>query len=243
VRTQVVDTESAREFMRETLERITPAELDAIAEACEAKHLAFRRRLAPPRAALDETALRWLLRSVFATRRRVAEVLARPGVGRLAAAVDALLDERAPLAARVDAFCDVLDGVAPPVRWDLASELLHFTDPERYWLWTRWVWDPATRTGALPLVTMEEVDLDGATPGAIYLRVGRAIALVHETGRAAGFTRIGDGRFGADVYLACVYCVYVYTTVRLRMTQEFNRVIPPLPELARRFLGVHGMEA
>jgi hypothetical protein len=26
------------------------------------------------------------------------------------------------------------------------------------------------------------------------------------------------------------------------MTQEFNKVIPPLPELARRFLGVHRLE-
>jgi hypothetical protein len=242
VRAQVVDTESAREFMRETLEQITPAELDAIAEACEVKHAAFRRRLAAPRA-LDAAGLRPLLRSVFATRRRVAELLAHPGPARLADAIDRLLDAHRPLPARVDAFCDALDGVAPTVRWDLASELLHFSDPERYWLWTRWVWDPGTRTGALPLVTMEEVELGGATPGETYLHVGRAVALVHETGRAAGFTRIGDGRFGVDVYLACVYCVYVYTTVRMRMTQEFNRVIPPLPELCRRFLGVHGMEA
>jgi len=72
--------------------------------------------------------------------------------------------------------------------------------------------------------------------------VGRATAIVHETGQAAGFTKIGDGRFGVDIFLACVYCVYVYTTVRMRMTREFNRVIPELPELARRFLGVYRME-
>jgi hypothetical protein len=227
--------------MREALARIAPTELDAIAEACEAKHAAVRARLAPPRA-LDAAALRPLLRSVFATRRRADALLASPGPAPIAAAVDALLDAGRPLAGRIDAFCGTLPGVPPTMRWDLASELLHFTDPERYWLWTRWVWDPDTRTGALPLVTMEEVDLHGPTPGETYLRVGRAIALVHETGRAAGFTRFGDGRFGADVYLACVYAVYVYTTVRMRMTQEFNRVIPTLPELCRRLLGVHRME-
>jgi hypothetical protein len=36
--------------------------------------------------------------------------------------------------------------------------------------------------------------------------------------------------------------VYLYTITRLRMTQEFNKVIPPLPELVRRFLGVHRLE-
>jgi hypothetical protein len=242
VRTPGVDTESAREFMRETLEQIAPAELDAIAVECEAKHAGVRRLLGPARRPGGEAELRALLRLVFATRRRAGDLLVRPGAAALADAIDALLDGARPLTTRFDAFCAMLEGAAPGLSRDLASELLHFAEPERYWLWTRWVWDPATRTGALPLVTMQEVDLDGATPGETYLKVGRATALVHETGRAAGFTRIGDGRFGADVYLACVYCVYVYTTVRLRMTREFNRVIPPLPELARRLLGVHGME-
>jgi hypothetical protein len=39
-----------------------------------------------------------------------------------------------------------------------------------------------------------------------------------------------------------VYAVYMYTTLRLRMTQEFNKVIPQLPELTRRLLGVWKME-
>jgi hypothetical protein len=128
------------------------------------------------------------------------------------------------------------------MRHDLASECLHYTDPDRYWLWTRWIWDPASRTGALPLVTTDGYDLGGATAAATYLRVGEALAFVQRTGEAAGFTRIGRGRFGVDVYLACVYGVYVYTAVGLRITREFTRVIPPLPELCRRLLGLHRME-
>jgi hypothetical protein len=33
--------------------------------------------------------------------------------------------------------------------------------------------------------------------------------------------------------------VYVYTVLRLRMTQEFNKVMPGLPEFSRRLLGVY----
>ncbi|MBI4562299.1 MAG: hypothetical protein HY724_09670 [Candidatus Rokubacteria bacterium] len=240
---QVVDTESAREFMRETLGKITAAELNAIAEELEIKHARFSALLSKPGFdALTPERLRSILRSIFSTRRRVGELFDRVGPARLAGWIDDLLLRADPVDARVQAFYDRLEGIAVSVRYDLATELLHYTDPERYWLWTRWVWDPSTRTGALPLVTMGEYDLDAPTVGEAYLRVGRAIAFVHETGRAAGFTRIGQGPFGVDVYLACVYCVYVYTTVRLRMTQEFNRVIPPLPELCRRFLGVYKME-
>ncbi|MBI1960549.1 MAG: hypothetical protein HYS36_15140 [Candidatus Rokubacteria bacterium] len=240
----VVDTLAAQEFMREALAKITLDELGRIADQLEAKHARFRALLDPAAGRPPAPdAMRAVLRSVFATRRRVGELFAQPGAEPLGLRIHELLAGRAPLRERFQAFVDGLDPLPQHLRFDLASECLHYTDPTRYWLWTRWVWDPATRTGALPLVTMEEFDLDGGSAGASYLRVGEATAFVHETGQAAGFTRIGRGGFGADVYLACVYGVYVFTTIRMRITQEFNRVIPPLPELCRRLLGVHRMEA
>jgi hypothetical protein len=240
---QVVDTESAREFMREALGKISEAEQNAIAAELELKHARVSALLAKPGIdALTPEGLRSILRSIFSTRRRVRDFLDDPAVGDLVSWIRDLLHSRGPIDQRFQTFYDRLGGFPGAIRYDLASELLHFTFPHQYWLWARWVWDPSTRTGALPLVTMEEYDLSAPSVGATYLRVGEAIAFVHETGKAAGFTRIGQGLFGVDVYLACVYCVYVYTTVRMRMTQEFNRVIPPLPELCRRFLGVYKME-
>jgi hypothetical protein len=61
-------------------------------------------------------------------------------------------------------------------------------------------------------------------------------------GEAAGFQRGGRGLLGTDVYLACVYVVYLYTVTRMRMTKEFNKVIPRFPELTRRLLGIYKME-
>ncbi len=243
-RSPVVDTETAQEFMREALAQVTAEELDAIAGECEDKHRRVKTLLGsaaagPP----DEAALRRLLRSVFATRRRVGEVLPPGGAGALGARVHALVHGPGPAPERLEAFVEGLAPLSPTLGFDLGSECLHYTEPARHWLWTRWVWDPATRTGALPLVTLEEYDLDGGSVAGTYLRVGEATAFVQRTGEAAGFTRIGAGGFAVDVYLASVYAVYVFTTVRMRMTQEFNRVIPPLPELARRLLGVWRMDA
>ena len=69
------------------------------------------------------------------------------------------------------------------------------------------------------------------------------MAFVNETGKQVGFTDLGTGAlFGVDVFLACVYSVYMYTVLRLRMTQEFNRIVPELPDLVRRLLGVHRLE-
>jgi hypothetical protein len=68
------------------------------------------------------------------------------------------------------------------------------------------------------------------------------MAFVDATGKAAGFTSAGPGLFGTDVLLAAVYGVYMYTVLQMRLTREFNRVVPTLPDLVRRLLGVYYLE-
>ncbi len=240
---QVVDTESAQEFMKEALGKITESELNAIASELEIKSQKFCQLLRKDAIKrLEEVELRALLRSVFSTRRRADDLLGLLGVEALKENIYSLLYGAGPLLLRFQKFYDALEKAQDYIRFDLAGELLHYSFPDECWLWTRWVWDPKTETGALPLVTMEDYDFSAPTMGEIYMKVGEATSFIKATGDAAGFTRIGKGAFGVDVYLACVYGVYIYTTVRMRITQEFNRVIPELPELCRRLLGVHRLE-
>lgn len=239
---QIVDTPTAEEFMRETLEKVSPEVLGGIAADLERKAAGFAMLLGAGAAATaSRDDLRRVLRTVFASRRRADVILADVGADLLADEIDRLLHGAEPLAARVDRFRAAL-GDFPEPAFDLPGELLHFTYPDRYWLWTRWMWDPRTETGALRLVTEDEFDFDAAGHGAAYLRVGEAVAFVNETGKAAGFTTVGGGLFGVDVFLACVYAVYMYTVLRLRMTQEFNRIVPELADLVRRLLGVYHPE-
>ncbi|HEX9100271.1 MAG TPA: hypothetical protein VF956_12355 [Candidatus Dormibacteraeota bacterium] len=243
VQGQVVDTETAQEFMRQALEMLQLPEMEGIARELELKSRRFQEVLAPTLLAeLPDEGLHRLLRSIFATRRRAAEVIATIGANALRTELTELLHGREHIAARIDRFDDALAAIEPPIRRDIAGEALHFYDPDRHWMWTRWMWDPDLKTGALPLVTMQDFDLQGLSAGQTYLKVGTAIAFVNQTGRAVGFTRYGSEAFGIDVYLACVYGIYLYTITRLRMTQEFNKVIPPLPQLVRRLLGTHRME-
>lgn len=240
---QVVDTETAQEFMRQALEMLQLPEMEGIAQELEDKSRRFKGALAPDVVRdLPDERLRGLLRTIFATRRRADDMIATIGAEALRIELHYLLHGREPIAARIDRFDDALAAIEPAIRRDIAGEALHFYDPDRHWMWTRWMWDPDLRTGALPLVTMQEFDLQGASAGQTYLKVGTAIAFVNQTGRAVGFTRYGSEAFGIDVYLACVYGIYLYTITRLRMTQEFNKVIPPLPQLVRRLLGTHRME-
>jgi hypothetical protein len=240
---QVVDTPSALEFMREALEKITEDELVAIVAELRSKSQRFRHMLAPETlSAFDESTFRALLRSVFSTRRRATEVLALVDAGVFRNAAGELLHGAAPLVARFDTFVTQLEPLQLSTRCDLASECLHYWDFERYWLWTRWMWDPDRNTGSLPLVTIQEYDLHAETPGSTYVKVGEAIAFVNGVGEAAGFQHGGRGLLGTDIYLACVYVVYLYTVTRMRMTREFTKVIPQFSELARRLLGTYKME-
>ena len=242
---QIIDTDAARDFMAEALQKIDEDDLVAIIHEAEAKHVAFAAFLATDRlsAGLSSDDVRRLLRSVFATRRHAEEILKDPGAApRLAAALPGLLDHGRPIRQRFDEFCAAAALARPFWATDLASECLHFTQPDHHWLWTRWMWDPVAGTGALPLVTTEGYRFEGTSPGDTYLHVGEAVSFVAATVEAAGLTRRARGPFGVDVFLVSVYAVYLYTVLRMRMTQEFNRVVPGLPELSRRLLGLRALE-
>jgi hypothetical protein len=210
----------------------------------ERKAAVFARLLSPEALPhLSEENARAVLRSVFSTRRRADVILSHFTVDGLIERVGALIWGGGPVGDRLavfhEAVAEIGRGVPTNTGYDLGSELLHFTMPEQHWLWTRWMWDPETETGALPLVLTEEVDLTGADIAETYRRIGLAVAFIDEVGKAAGLRETGHGPFDNDLFLASVYVIYVYTTLRMRMTQEFNRVVPEFGELLRRFLGVH----
>jgi hypothetical protein len=237
----VVDTATATEFMDEILSRATLEDLSSVASDLSRKSDALRLLVGDGRTPLTEPELRRLLRWVFASRRKADRILATVDPNALARAVVQLQDASIDLTDRFTTF-DTLLVDWPGAAFDLPGELLHFLRPDEYWLWTRWIWDPLGETGALRLVTLDEVELSGPTRGDTYRAVGHATAFVEATGKAAGFTSMGPGLFGTDVYLAGVYGVYMYTVLRMRMTAEFNKIVPPLGGLVRRLLGVQHME-
>ncbi len=237
---QTVDAEAALEFMKEATKLASTTELEEIGLQLERKCLLFRSHLAEDRIfSLDEAGFREMVGTIFSLRRKAKRLLRANSFDRLRKALESLLYGEGDLAVRFERFVISIDGVEPAMAIALASEVLHFTQPELYWLWAHWIWNPSAENGALALVTENDVDLKGATSGETYLKVGQALALVDAQGHAAGYSRSGRGYLGTDVFLACVYAVYMYTVFRLKLSREFNRILPELPELVERVLGVH----
>ncbi len=241
--THFIDKQSAKEFMLETLSRITLEELEQIQADLKTKVERMQQMVAGTlQGSFSEADYKSLLRCIFATRRRVEKIVQQYSSDYFAEQVRALLKDDQPVGWRFQAFFNAFPQLPETIRYDLTSEILFYSNPEQYWLWTRWMWDPHTKTGSLPLVLMEKFTLEGDTPGEIYERVGEAIHHLREIGKSPEIPSFLQTVFGAYTYLACVYVIYTYTVLRMRMTQEFNKVMPKLPEFTRRLLGIYSLE-
>ena len=237
-----VDAPTARELLEEAHAKITREEIAAVVDLLEVKARAFQARLGPDAiATADERVLREVLRSIFVSRRRVGAIFGARPAEQLRETIARLLHGDDPAHERLAAFCGAIE-LPELAAAELGGELLHFCDPARYCLCSRFVYNADTRTGALPLLVSEGYELEGDGIAETYERVSRAMRTVDASPEAASFRPQGGGALATDVFLACVYGVYMSTVLGLKMSREFNSLIPPLPQLARRLLGVHKME-
>ena len=128
-------------------------------------------------------------------------------------------------------------------RWvrDLAAELLHYADPERYPLMTRWVWDARTNTGVLREIWHgEDVDnmaIDVPDGYATFLALREELAQYLSTN---GVFR--DVLFYVDVLLAQVYADYIGERGATYLRADFATAEDPMLHV-RRILGLDGVNA
>jgi hypothetical protein len=239
----VVDSESALEFMKEATKLATSSELGDIGQKLEEKSRIFQSILNPKDIEhMREEDFSKVVGKIFSLRKKSKKLINANGFETLREMIVKLLYGKRSIEKRFNEFVDSIEKIDEKMCINFASELLHFSDPKQHWLWTNWIWDKSTNTGSLPLVIQDDVDLSGATNGDIYKNVGEAIKYLNTVGQSRSFSSIGKGLFGTDVLLACVYAVYMYTVFKVKLSQEFNRILPELPELTQRVLGVHNLE-
>ena len=235
------------ETLREGLEQVSPDDVLAIA-----RELAGRRQYLAPlveRIAreVERGELRgWeeLTRAVTATARQAETLAQQAARAQACAALPLLLREEQPVEQRLDEFQARCSDLDRRLALELATGVLHLRAPARYWLWTRWLWDIEHGTGILPLLTSATRALEGRSVGAQYRQLRPLVAMGTELGRNSGLVAhdLADdpelGPFVTDAFLALAYSVYLYGITNWRLSREFNRLLPPLPQLARRLLGL-----
>ena len=119
-------------------------------DAVKLKNRLFEQALADGAGDLELEAFKGLCTFMATVRRRVGPWLVEDSFVDMREGLVDLFDDSESVDARLAAFCERFPDDKKH-RWvrDLAAEFLHNTQPERYPLMTRWVWDAQANTGVL----------------------------------------------------------------------------------------------
>lgn len=189
-----------------------------------------------------------LLGAVFTARRRIHPLLAAAGEAWLRGALQALLEGPGGVRERMERFAAELvaaaQGVTGDARlaakarraaFDFAAELLHFLDPVRYPLMSRWVWDPATRSGALREFVRERDASGGLALDASPETFEGARVWLKARIAEQGVFR--DVHFWIDLVLAQAYVTYLRSVAEGNLGGDFGRGAQPGEQL-KKLLGI-----
>lgn len=158
--------------------------------------------------------------------------------------IDEFLTAAMPAPVRVAMFVEKMNALDTRLALELATGLLHNTCPTENWLWSRWLWDPTTGTGILPLLAGSTHNLLATNLADGYARVGAVTALSIKFAGGTGLwteellSSEKRAAFANSAFLACAYAVYMYGSTSWRLSRDFNELLPSLPNMARRLLGL-----
>ncbi len=214
------------------------AGVEAYVEALKVKSKLFRDALSGE---LTLKGLRMLCAHMATVRRRIGSYVQPDAFPAVKSRVEKLLSSGEDADARIAGFCAAFPDDRDH-RWvrDLAAELLHYADPERYPLMTRWVWDARANTGVLREIWHgDEVDhmtIDIADRYATFLALREELAQYLATN---GVFR--DVLFYIDVLLAQVYAGYIGERAGSYLRTDFATPEDPMLH-TRRILGLDGID-
>jgi len=217
--------------------------IERYADAVKLKNIMFRQALADsPIEELELEAFMGLCTFMATVRRRIAPFLNGKDFDGLRSGIVELFDEAVPVDERIGHFC----GRFPTDnkhRWvrDLATELLHNTDPERYPLMNRWVWDAAANTGVLREIwhaeNVDHITIPVADGYGTYLMLREELSQFLTDN---GFFR--DILYYVDVLCAQVYAQYICEQGGSYLRADFSAPEDPMQH-TRRLLGLDGVRA
>ena len=213
--------------------------VEAYVEAVKIKSALFAQTLGSE---FDLKAFRTLCAHMATVRRRIGPYVEPEGFPEVKERVLSLLKstDTATTDARIGMFCAAFPNDREH-RWvrDLAAELLHYADPERYPLMTRWVWDARANTGVIREIWHAE-DIDGISlevpdDYATFLVLREELA---QYLAANGVFR--DVLYYVDVLMAQVYAGYIGERGGTYLRADFATPEDPMLH-TRRILGLDGV--
>jgi len=189
-----------------------------------------------------------LLETVFSARRRLFPALQALGIEGAREAIEELLYGNMMLVERLQKFSEIVpvDETADKetrkqaaknrrAAFDFGAEMLHFNNPVKYPLMTRWVWDQNTVSGALREFIRGNDSLPDVPLGNSPEMFEGARAWLAEQIAEQGLYK--DVPFWIDLILAQAYSEYFRSMAEGMLSADFGRGITPQEQL-QKFLGI-----
>jgi hypothetical protein len=189
---------------------------------------------------LDVETFKGLCTFMATVRRRIGPWLNENDFRQISEALTELFSDNLSVDERVGRFCDRFQDDKAH-RWvrDLATEMLHYTDPERMPLMNRWVWDAKANTGVLREIWhSDDIDHLRIPVGDSY---GTFLMLREELSQFLsdnGFFR--DMLYYVDVLCAQIYANYICEQGGSYLRVDFSAPEDPMQH-TRRLLGLDGV--
>jgi hypothetical protein len=215
--------------------------IERYVDAVKLKNVMFRQALAEHDvAALELETFMGLCTFMATVRRRIGPWLNAEAFASVREGLVDLFDDSAPVDARLEAFCARFP-MDKQHRWvrDLATEVLHNTDPERFPLMNRWIWDARANTGVVREIWHgDDVDHLTIPVGDGY---GTYLMLREELSQFLsdnGYFR--DILCYVDILCAQVYAQYICEQGGSYLRADFQAPEDPMQH-TRRLLGLDGV--
>jgi hypothetical protein len=143
----------------------------------------------------------------------------------------------------LDTVLALADDTRDRPKWlvDWLTFWTHVANPNAAW-WARWVYGPATDTGALLLLLDNPSLLRQSGVAQTYQEVQAAVEYLAVLLDSTQALRPLATVYRAPVTLAVVYAVYMFTMASWKLTEEFTQVLPPFPVVVRTLLGANRWE-
>ncbi len=210
-------------------------------DAVKLKSAMFQQAFAEERVAeVDLETFKGLCTFMATVRRRIGPWLGEDAFAELREGLCGLFDESIPIDDRMVAFCSRFPQDKKH-RWvrDLAGEVLHNTDPERYPLMNRWVWDAGANTGVLREIwhgdNVDNMMIPAGDGYGTYLMLREELSQFLSDN---GFFR--DILCYVDILCAQVYARYICEQGGSYLRADFSAPEDPMQH-TRRLLGLDGV--
>ncbi len=173
-------------------------------------------------------------------RRRVGPWLKEESFADVREGLASLFDDEEPVDARVEAFCARFPNDKKH-RWvrDLATEVMHNVEPDRFPLMNRWVWDARANTGVLREIwhgdNVDHITIPVGDGYGTYLMLREELSQFLSEN---GFFR--DILQYVDIFCAQVYAQYICEQGGSYLRADFTAPEDPMQH-TRRLLGLDGV--